>query len=198
MRLAGAARRDRRNVAFIDDRLAGDIEADRDHRRSADAAKGVKDDARGLGIVPDIELGGRRHIARLAIGAAHDDEPLEEARQLRLAHDRERYIGQGPDGDENEPPGVRAGRGDDALDRVRDAVRFVRLRQDSMPEAALAVDLARIPDGDGKRARRARPDGDSARRARARTARVLRVAAARETLPTTVETPRMCALMAQA
>ena len=163
MRLAGEARRDRRDVAFVDDRLAGDVEADRDHRRRADAAEGVKDDARRLGIVPDVELGRRRHVAGLGIGAAHDDEPLDEARQFGLAHHRERDIGQGPGGDEDEPPGMRAGGGDDGIDRMLNARRpRPRLGQDGMPEAAPAVDLARVPHRDRERGRRARPDGDVA------------------------------------
>ena len=54
------------------------------------------------------------------------------------------------------------GRGDDGLDRMLDARRLVRLRQDGMPEAAPAVDLARVSHRDRDRGRRARPNRDIA------------------------------------
>ena len=101
-----------------------------------------------------------RHIARRGIGAAHDDEPLDEARQLGLAHDRERDIGQRAGGDENETPGVGAGGCDDGFDRMLDVGRLLRLGQDGVPEAAPAVDIARVLHLDRDRSRRARPDGD--------------------------------------
>ena len=136
MRLARDARRDRGEIAFVDDRLAGDVEADRDHRRRADAAERAKDDARRLGIVPDVEFGRRRDIAGLGIGAAHDDEPLDEARQLGLAHHRERDIGQWPGGAQDETPGMRARGGDDGVDRMVRAGWLLGLGQDRMAEAA--------------------------------------------------------------
>ena len=140
--------------------LAGDVEADRDHRRRADAAEGAKDDARRLRIVPDVEFGRRRDVARLGIGAAHDDEPLDEARQLGFAHQRERDIGQRPGRAEDEAPGMRARGGDDGVDSVTRAGLLLGLGQDRMAEAGLAVDLARVPDRDRQRGRRARPDGN--------------------------------------
>ena len=160
MRPAGDARGDRRDIALVDDRLAGDVEADRDHRRRAHAAEGAKDDARRLRIVPDVELGRRRHIARLGIGAAHDDEPLDEPRQFGLAHDGERDIGQRPGGAENEAPGMRARRGDDRIRRMQRMPRLVGRGQDRMAEAGLAVNFARVPHRDRDRRRRARPDGN--------------------------------------
>ena len=52
------------------------------------------------------------------------------------------------------------GRGDDRVQRMEAVRRLVRLGQHGMTEAALAVDLARVPHGDGERRRRARPNGD--------------------------------------
>src|SRR6202020_968110 len=92
VRFAGDAQGYRRDVALVDDRLAGDVEADRNDRRSAYAAEGAKDDPRRLRIVPDIEFRRGRDISRIGISAAHDDEPLDEARQFGLAHHGERDI----------------------------------------------------------------------------------------------------------
>ena len=118
MRLVDAARTDRRDVALVDGRLAGDVEPNRHDRRPARAAESAKDDAGRLGIVPDVELGARRHIARVAVGAAHDDEPLDESRQFGIAHHRESDIGQGTGGDEDEPPGMRMGSPKNGVDGV--------------------------------------------------------------------------------
>ena len=160
MRPAGDARGDRRDIALVDDRLAGDVETDRDHWRSAHAAESAKDDARRLRIVPDVELGRGRDIARLRISAAHDDEALDEARQFGLAHDGERDVCQRPHRAKNEAPGMRARRADDQIRRMRRMPLLVGRWQDSMAKPGLAVDFACVPDRIGDRRRRARPDGD--------------------------------------
>ena len=55
---------------------------------------------------------------------------------------------------------MRARRGDDQIRGVQRVRRFVRVGQNRMPNARLAVNLARIPHRDGHGRRRARPDGD--------------------------------------
>ena len=192
MRLAGRLRRERGDVVRIEGRLAGHVEADGDHRRRAHAAESAKDDAGRLGIVPDVEFGARRDVAGFRIGAAHDDEALDEARQFGLAHDGKRDIGQGPCRDKNEPPGVRTGRRDDGVDGVGGARGLGRLGQHGMAEAALAVDVPRVRRGGRQRARRARPHGNVApSRERQHRPRIAGRRRQRSTLPTTVETPRI-------
>ena len=57
---------------------------------------------------------------------------------------------------------MRAGGGDDGIDGVKRPGLVLRFGQHRMAEATLAVDLARVPDRDRERGRRARPDGDVA------------------------------------
>ena len=101
-----------------------------------------------------------RHITRLRIGAAHDDEPLDEAWQFGLAHHGERDIRQRPRRAQDEASGVRACRADDRIRGMQRVRRLLRLWQDRMAEAGLAVNLARVPDRNGNRRRRAWPDRD--------------------------------------
>ena len=86
---------------------------------------------------------------------------------------------------------MRVRRGDDGVDGMERLAGSRRLGQHRIAEASLAMDGS----GVGRRFESgvAEPGqtGMSARPASARTARVLRVAASRLTLPTTVDTPRM-------
>jgi len=73
-------------------RLARDVETDRHQRRRALAAKASKHDARRVGIMPDIEFGGRRHIAGFLEGAAHQHKALQHFSAIAArASARSRY-----------------------------------------------------------------------------------------------------------
>ena len=99
-------------------------------------------------------------LPEFRIGAAHDDEPLDEARQFGLAHDGERDIRQRAHRAQDEAPGMRARRADDRIRGMQRVRRLLRLRQNRMAKAGLAVNFARVPRGNGNRSRRARPDWD--------------------------------------
>ena len=145
---------ERGEVGRVEGRLVRDVEPDRHHGRSARAAEGAEDDARGLGIVPDVEFRAWRDVARLAIGAAHDDEPLEKAGKLGLAHDGERDVGQGSGRDEDEPSRMRVSGADDGVDGVSDVRGLGRLRQDRIAEAGFAMNRSRVGREVGERRRR--------------------------------------------
>ena len=87
---------------------------------------------------------------------------FDEARQLRLAHHRERDIGQRPGRDEDQPARMGVRRGDDGVDGVRAARRLGRLGQHGMAEAALAMDVSRVRRSGRQRRRGPRPDGNIA------------------------------------
>ena len=94
---------------------------------------------------------------------------------------------------------MRARRRDDRIRGMQRVRQLLRLRQDRMAKSGLRREFRSHPSRRLKIAVAAPGQtGISARPASARTARVLRVAAASETLPTTVETPRICVLVVRA
>ena len=113
---------------------------------------------RRLRIVPDVELGGRRDVAALLERAAHQHEPLQQARQCGLAHQRHRDIGERPGGDKDQLPRMRPRGGDDRVDRVARVRERGGLGQHGMAEAGFAMHRARPLDCADQGTVAARPD----------------------------------------
>ena len=82
---------ERDDVVRQDLRLLGHVEAERDRPRHGRdrRAPGREHDLRRLGVAVDVPLGRRRGVAGDAIGAAHHDPAPEQARELRLALERD-------------------------------------------------------------------------------------------------------------
>ena len=116
-------------------RQVRDVEADHRH---VDAR--VVDGLSGLRVGPDVELGGRGHVA-LSGGTAHRDDPLDVGATGAL--EQQRDVGQRAG--RHERDGLRAG-GDRPLQEV-DRVLAERIvpgrRQRRTVEAAVAVDVRR-------------------------------------------------------
>ncbi len=109
--------------------------------------------------MPDVELGARRHVAAAEVGAAHDDEALDEARQFGLAHRGERNVGERSGGDQDQPPGVGVGRGDKRIDGMREIAGLGRIGQARIAEPGRAMDGAGVVRLGRERHRRARVHG---------------------------------------
>ncbi len=62
--------------------------------------------ARGLRVMPHVRLRYRADVSRLGGGAAHYNHALEERRQFRLLHERERYICERPHRNERHLTGI--------------------------------------------------------------------------------------------
>ena len=85
-------------LRVIEHRVA-EAELEGDHRQRH---AGVEDDARRLGVAPDVVLRRGRDIADHIRRAAHHVALLDAASETRLAQDRQRDIGQGAEGDERQ------------------------------------------------------------------------------------------------
>ncbi len=106
-----AQRPERGTVVERDEGLMGRVE--RHERDPTDAA--VDDDARGLRIRPDVELGAGRDVP-VAIRAAHDHELRDQVLEARLGEERGRDVRERPDGNEDDLLGRRPVRLDEEFD----------------------------------------------------------------------------------
>ena len=85
-RNAPPARRGRHRPASSG--LLRHVEADRNQRRRALRAEGAESYARRFGVMPDIEFGGRRHVAAHPERAAHQHETLDLPDEVWRAQQR--------------------------------------------------------------------------------------------------------------
>ena len=120
----------------------------------------LEDREGGLGVVPDVGLGGGRHVAGRERGAAHDRHAADEAGQLGAEAERDREVGQRADGDDLDLAGTRLRAGDDLLggaDRrvARDVARVARV---ALAVVAVHVVGVAVRAAD-QRVRRAHRDG---------------------------------------
>jgi hypothetical protein len=96
----------------------------------------------GLRIDIDVELGRRRDVADLEIGAAHHDDLLDARRDLWRLDQGHGDVGEGPESAERDRPGLGRGkRVDEEVDAVPFLQRDLRLGQVGPVEAGLAVDV---------------------------------------------------------
>jgi hypothetical protein len=113
-------------------------------------------DARGLGIEPPVELGRGRDVARHLDGAPHVDDPPHQRHDLGVLAERQRQVGERPDGQDRHLPRVGLDRADQEVDSVhglglgvprepvgrgREVLRPGRLRLAPAPRVALAEEL---------------------------------------------------------
>ena len=106
---------------------------------------GVEDGGGGLGVNVEVELGGGGDVAG-GRGAAHEDDLLDELRDLRGGAEGQSDIGERADSDERDLAGVRA---DDAGDEV-DGVLFDGLDAgDGEVNTGEAVFAVGVGGGDG-------------------------------------------------
>jgi hypothetical protein len=75
-------------------------------------------DPRGLGIEPPVELGRRRDVARHLDGAAHVDDPPHQRDDLGVLAERQRQVGERPDGQDRHLARVGLDRVDQEVDSV--------------------------------------------------------------------------------
>ena len=121
-------------------------------------AERAEHDARGFRIVPDVELRRRRDVARFAKRPAHQDEALQPARQLGIAQQRGRDIGERPGRDQDQLARVLPRRREDRVDRVSRGGVLGRLGQHGVAKPGRAVNVARVLGRVQQGRRAARPD----------------------------------------
>ena len=108
-----------------------------------DRQPAAHDDAGGLGIDPDVVLGGRRHVAFTARRAAHDHAASDFRGDLRLFRQRQRNIRERRQRDDDDS-GIRLDRFDDGVHRVPACRRLTRSGIVVISEAIAAVKPGRI------------------------------------------------------
>jgi hypothetical protein len=92
----------------------------------------------------DVEFGGLRNIAALEEAAAHQYDLFDARRDLRLAHQRQRNVGQRSERAKRDGAGrLTHQRLDDEFDGMLSLERHRRFRQVGTVEAGLAVDVLR-------------------------------------------------------
>ena len=116
-------------------RLVGDVEA---HHRQVDV--GGEHAVRRLGIAPDVELGGGRHVA-LPDRAAHEHDPLDPRLDPGITRQQQRDVGERPDGYQRDRSRRRLQRRRDPVNGVSLLRRPARRGQFGAFEAGLAVDV---------------------------------------------------------
>ena len=110
-----------------------------DQRLAVGGRECVEDLLGGLGVDEDVELRGRRRVARILERTAHDDQAAEELRQLRVAPDRERDVGERPGGYEHDLDGPAARLFDEQVRREARRRGRSRLRERGVAEALRAM-----------------------------------------------------------
>ena len=74
----------------------GHVQAEGDGPRRATGSEGREDDLGRVRVDADVPFGRRSGVAGRAVGAAHDHEPFQEVRELRLAQDGDARLVSGP------------------------------------------------------------------------------------------------------
>ena len=110
----------------------------------------------------DVGLGSRGDIAAHIEGAAHDDNVLDENRDVWIVAERQRQIGHAADGDDGHFARICADRVDDeAMGRTRIAFQIDRFGNADIAEAVIAMNEGRPIDMEPQRVERfAQSPGD--------------------------------------
>ena len=168
-----------------EERLVGDVEADHRH---VDPAR--EHALRGLGVGPDVELGGRRDVA-LGDRAAHEDDPLEPVGCLGVAGEQQRDVRQRAGRDQRHRLRRRVSSGREEVDGVLDDRARPSARGRSGPSMPVSPWTWRRRRGSRTSGRR-RPaaTGTSPRPTNSSTRSAFAVVFSRVWLPATVVMPR--------
>ena len=142
------------DVRLSEERLVRDVEADHRH---VDVA--CEDARGGLGIAPDVELGGRSHVS-LGDRTSHQHDSF--GTRIGMQRKQEGNVGQRSDRDQRHGPLRPANLVGEEVDGVLSNRFFLRRRQIRSVETRLAVDVRRNELLAHERTVRTRCDGNVA------------------------------------